>query len=86
MFQAIARNTNRTSYVLGGITAQEAEVAISEDPSFTRHGLYLLLVDKENPRAPARVLAKFASEEAAMNVANFFRANGFLEDLEDRAS
>ena len=79
MFQIVARNSNRTSYVLGEITAQEAELAANDDTSFTCRGLYLMAVDNENPRAPARVLAKFASEEAAMNLATFFRSNGFLE-------
>ena len=36
-------------------------------------------VDNETPNEPARVLAKFASEEAALNLANFLRSNGFLE-------
>ena len=79
MFQVIARNTNRTSYVLGEITAQESELVCKEDASFTRHGLYLMIVDNENPRAPARVLAKFASEDAAMDLVAFFWSNGFLD-------
>ena len=73
MFQVVARNTNRTSYVLGEITAQEAELAVSEDPAFTGKGVYLMVADNEKPRAPARVLAKFASEEAAAHLAAFFR-------------
>lgn len=79
MLQIVARNTNRTSYVLGEITAQESELVCNEDPAFTRHGLYLMVVDNENPRAPARVLAKFVSEDAAINLAEFFRSNGFLD-------
>ena len=79
MFQVVARNTNRTSYVLGEITTQEAELAAYDDSAFTCQGLYLMEVDKETPREPARVLAKFASEEAALNVANFLRSNGLLE-------
>ena len=79
MFQVVARNTNRTTYVLGEITAQESELMCKEDVSFTRHGLYLMVVDNENPRAPARVLAKFSSEDAAMDLAAFFRSNGFLD-------
>ena len=79
MFQVVARNTEKTSYVLGEITAQEAELAVGEDPAFTGRGLYLMLAENENPHAPARVLAKFASEDAAAQLANFFRLNGFLE-------
>ena len=79
MLITVARNTNRTSYVLGEVTSREAELATADDPTFTRHGIYLMLVDNDNPRAPARVLAKFASEDAARNLAAFFRANGFLE-------
>ena len=79
MLPTVARNTNRSSYVVGEITAQEAELAMSDDRSFTRHGVYLMVVDHDNPSLPARVLAKFASEEAARNLVAFFRDNGFLE-------
>ena len=79
MFQVVARNTNRTSYGLGEITAKEAEIAAYDDSAFTCQGLYLVEVDNEAPRKPARVLAKFASEEAAASLAAFFRSNGFLE-------
>ena len=79
MFQAIAKCTNRTSYVLGEITKVEAELASYDDSAFARQGIYLVAVDNENPREPGRVLARFASEEAAAHLANFFRANGFLE-------
>ena len=79
MFQVVARNNNRTDYILGEITAREAELVADDDSTITGKGLYLMVVDKENPRAPARVLAKFVSESAAMNLATFFRFNGFLE-------
>ena len=79
MFQVVARNTNRTSYVVGEITDQEAELAVDDDSIFTRQGLYLMVVDNETPHKPARVLAKFMSEAAAENLAIFFRSNGFLE-------
>ena len=79
MFQVVARHTNRTSYVLGEITEQESQLIECDDATFTRQGVYLMMVDNENPREPARVLAKFASEDAAMNLAGFFRCNGFIE-------
>ena len=79
MFQVVARNTNRRSYVLGEITTKEAELAAYDDSAFTHHGLYLMEVDNDAPREPARVLAKFTSEEAALNLAAFLRSNGFLE-------
>lgn len=79
MFQAIAKCNNRTSYVLGEITPEEAELASYDDSTFTCQGIYLLAVDNENPGEPAKVLARFASEEAAIHLAKFFRANGFLE-------
>ena len=79
MFQAVVRHTNRTSYFLGEITAQESELIEGDDVGFTRQGIYLMMVDNENPRAPARVLAKFVSEDAAMNLAVFFRRNGLIE-------
>ena len=79
MFQVVARNTNRTSYVLGEITMQEAELAAHDDPAVTFQGLYLMEVDNGAPQEPARVLAKFTSEEAALSLATFFRSNGLLE-------
>ena len=79
MLQVVCRNTNRTSYVLGEITRQEAELAAGEDPAFNGIGIYLMVSDPERLDEPARVLAKFISEDAALHLANFFRANGFLE-------
>ena len=79
MFQAIAKCSNRTSYVLGEITRDEADIALYDDSTFTRQGLYLIAIDNQKPRAPGKVLARFASEEAAAHLANFFRTNGYLE-------
>lgn len=79
MFQAVARHTNQTSYVLGEITEQESHLIDGDDASFTRQGLYLMIVDNENPREPTRVLAKFVSEDAAMDLAVFFRRNGLID-------
>lgn len=79
MFQVIAKDTNHTSYVLGEITKQEAELASYDDSTFTCQGIYLLAVNNYNPREPGKILARFASEEAAAHLARFFRANGFLE-------
>ena len=79
MFQAVARCSNRESYVLGEITPQEVELASCDDASITGHGLYLIAVDNENPRKPGRVLARFLSEDCARHVADFLRSQGFLE-------
>ena len=79
MFQVVARHTNQTSYVLGEISNQEWELIDSDELSFTRQGIYLMMVDNENPREPAQVLAKFVSEDAALNLAGFLRRNGFIE-------
>jgi hypothetical protein len=76
--QAIATLSNRESLCIGEITAQEAEVAQVENPDFDGFGLYLVAIDNESPSSPARVLAKFASEESAMTLAKFFRATGAL--------
>lgn len=79
MFQVIAKCTNRTSYVLGEITKQEAEMASYDDSTLACQDLCLLAVNNENPAEPGTVIARFVSEEAAAHLANFFRANGFLE-------
>lgn len=79
MFQAVARCSNRHSFVLGEITQAEAEQAQADDPSITCQGLYLISVDNDNPKKPGTVLARFVSEEAAQKVAQFFRAQGLLE-------
>lgn len=79
MFQVVAKCSNRHSFVLGEITQEEAERAQADDPSITCQGLYLISVDNDNPRAPGKVLARFVSEEAAQQVARFFRSQGLLE-------
>jgi hypothetical protein len=79
MFLAVARCSNRRSFVLGEITQAEAELAKADDPSITSQGVYLVAVDNEKPKEPGRVLAKFVSEEAAYELAKFFRTQGLLE-------
>ena len=80
MFQAVVRCSNRQSYVLGEITKEEAEIAQGEDSTVSCQGIYLIAVDITRPKEPGEVLAKFISDEAAQHVANFFRAQGLLED------
>jgi len=79
MFQAVARRSNKVSYVLGEITAEEAELARSDDSNISTRGIYLIAVDNSNPRSPGQVLAKFTSQEAAQDLATLFRVNGLLE-------
>ena len=78
-FQAVATLSNEKSLCIGEITAVEAESALADDPAFDGYGLYLLLLDSRNPSAPGRVLAKFASLDAAAELAKFFRIHGQLE-------
>jgi hypothetical protein len=78
-FQTVATLSNRESLCIGEITEREAELARESDPSYDRFGLYLLSIDTQDPRAPGRVLAKFASEDAAKRLAQFFRLHGALE-------
>lgn len=77
--QAVASLSNRESLCVCEITTKEAEAAMADDPSFDGYGLYLVSVDARNPSSPASVLAKFASEDAAATVAQFFRLHGCLE-------
>jgi hypothetical protein len=79
-FQAVIQMSNRKALVIGEITMKEAESAIDDDPSFDGFGTYLVAVDTKEPKAPGRVLAKFASEHAASILANFFRVHGHLEE------
>ncbi len=76
--QAVATLSNRESLCIGEITSREAELARSDDPSVDGFGLYLVVVDNRAPSAPARVLAKLASEDAAHTLARFFRTTGTL--------
>ncbi len=77
--QAIATLTNTESLCIGEITQKEADLAKQDNPAFDGYGLYLVAVDSQAPRAPGRVLAKFASEDAARTLAHFFRLRGALE-------
>ena len=77
--QAVAALSNQESLCICEITTVEAEVAMAENPAFDGFGLYLVKVDSRNPKQPASVLAKFASEESAAIVARFLRFNGGLE-------
>lgn len=79
IFQAIAKATNRTSLVIGEISAAEAELAKSEFPFVDGKGLYLISVDSGEPQSIGSVLAKFVSEDAAHELAQFFRVSGRLE-------
>lgn len=78
-FQAVAKSTNRTNLVIGEITAAEAEIAGNENPFIDGKGLYLISVDGETNGVLGNVLAKFVSEDAAHELAKFFRLSGRLE-------
>lgn len=77
--QAVARFTNNKSLVIGEITDAEAREASLDDESIDGRGLYLLSVSNESPLSIGGVLAKFVSEEAAAELAQFFRLRGALE-------
>jgi hypothetical protein len=77
--QAVASLSNKKSLCIGPITEREAEMAMESNPLFDGTGLYLLSVDIGEPGAPASVLARFASEDAALMLAQFFRSSGRLE-------
>lgn len=78
-FQAIATLSNRESLCICEISTVEAELAQQDNSAFDGFGLYLVAVDKSQPRSPGRVLAKFASEDAAKSLARFFRLHDALE-------
>jgi hypothetical protein len=78
-FQAVAQGTNRVSLVIGEITAAEAEAASADNPMVDGAGIYLVSVDNQCPSRMGEVLAKFVSEDAARELANFFRLTGRLE-------
>lgn len=78
-FQVVAKSTNRSSLVIGEITAEEAEIARQENPFVDGKGIYLLSVDDELRATSGSVLAKFVSEDAAYQLAQFFRLSGRLE-------
>lgn len=77
--QVVAALSNDESLCIGEITQTEAECAMECDPSFNGTGVYLMSVSKIDPKAPATVLAKFCSEDAALILARFFRLHGHLE-------
>lgn len=77
-FQAVAHSTNRVSLVIGEITAAEAEAA-SDNPIVDGAGIYLVSVDRQSPAGVGEILAKFVSEDAARELATFFRLTGRLE-------
>lgn len=80
-FQAVAKSTNRSSLVIGEISTEEAELAKLENPFIDGKGLYLLAVDQDAPNGIGSVLAKFVSEDAAHELAKFFRLSGRLEAI-----
>lgn len=79
--QAVVKATNRTSLVIGEISAAEVESAREEFPFVDGRGLYLISVDQNGDRTLDRVLAKFVSEDAASELAQFFRLSGRLETV-----
>ncbi|WP_375509134.1 hypothetical protein [uncultured Caballeronia sp.] len=76
-FQAVANGSNRGSLVIGEITTAEAEAA--DSPLVDGTGIYLVSVDMQSPTRIGEVLAKFVSEDAARELAKFFRLSGRLE-------
>lgn len=78
-FQAVAAFSNTQRLCICEITAAEAEAAQADDPCFDGFGLYLVAMNVADPMVPATVLAKFSSEDAARQVARFFRAKHLLE-------
>lgn len=78
-FQAIAKSSNRASLVIGEISAAEAEIARLDCPFIDGKGLYLISVESEASGSIGNVLAKFVSEDAAYELAKFFRISGRLE-------
>lgn len=77
--QAVAHFTNSKCLVIGEITDAEAREASIYDDSIDGKGIYLLEVSTDNPMSIGGVLAKFVSEEAAAELAQFFRLRGALE-------
>lgn len=76
-FQAVAQGNNRANLVIGEISASEAEAA--DNPMIDGHGIYLVSMDTQSPTRIGEVLAKFVSEDAAHELAKFFRLSGRLE-------
>lgn len=80
-FQAVAKATNRRSLVIGEITDAEADLARVDCPFIDGKGFYLLSVEDGAPAGLGSVLAKFTSEDAAHELARFFRVSGRLETV-----
>jgi len=78
-FQVVAKSTNSTSLVIGEISDREAEIASENNPIVDGRGTYLIAVDERNSDGIGNVLAKFVSEDAAHELAKFFRLTGRLE-------
>lgn len=78
-FQAVTKSTNSTSLVIGEISSDEAALAADFFPLIDGQGLYLISVDARHSTGIGQVLAKFVSEDAAMELAKFFRLTGNLE-------
>ncbi|WP_152045469.1 hypothetical protein [Aureimonas psammosilenae] len=78
--QVVASLSNTESLVIGEITDAEAALALADDPTMLRSGLFLIQVDRRDPRAPGRVVARFTSADAAAKLAQFFRISGRIED------
>jgi hypothetical protein len=78
-FQVVAKSTNTTNLVIGEITAREAALAGEDNPIVDGHGIYLISVEEQNATGIGNVLAKFVSEDAAYELAKFFRLSGRLE-------
>lgn len=78
-FQSVAKSSNSAHLVIGEITAAEAEIASQDFPEADGKGVYLISVDSKNSSATGQVLAKFSSEDAAYELAKFFRLSGRME-------
>lgn len=80
-FQAVAKSTNSTNLVIGEISAAEAEIAAVDCPIIDGSGYYLISIDQQSEQGLGSVLAKFVSEDAAHELARFFRLSGRLETV-----
>lgn len=79
IFQAVAKSTNSGSLVIGEISAQEAEISSTISHIIDGKGYYLISIDNKSETGLGEVLAKFVSEDAAHELAKFFRISGRLE-------
>lgn len=60
---------------VGTITNDEAVLSHEHAAFVDGYGYYLFLADEGDPRKLAKVLAKFASEDAAMDAVRSFRSS-----------